>query len=122
MRVLVCGSRTYGATETQRVEMMALLDAWIGVDYTVVHGAAPGADSLAEEWARGRCVATEPYPADWDQHGKAAGPIRNQQMLDSGIDLCLAFTDKPLRESRGTNDMVTRCRQASVMTVVMEVG
>lgn len=94
----------------------------------LIEGGAPGADGLAAAWAanvlryqQGGVLAHEQYPADWERHGKAAGPIRNQQMLDTGIDLCLAFIDKPLEESKGTKDMVTRCRDAGVFTIVTEI-
>ncbi len=41
----------------------------------------PGADSLAGEWARARGIPETPVPAEWEKHGRKAGPIRNEQML-----------------------------------------
>src|SRR5690606_11824331 len=71
---------------------------------TLVHGGAPGADSEAAyvaayllEWP------VEAHPADWQRHGRAAGPIRNQQMVDSGADLVIAFPG-----GRGTADLIRR--------------
>jgi hypothetical protein len=59
---------------------------------TIIHGAARGADTLAGLFAKMFGTKVEAYPADWDTHGKAAGPIRNQQMLDEGKpDLVVAF-------------------------------
>src|SRR5690606_30354012 len=49
------------------------------------------------------------YPADWRRHGRAAGPIRNQEMADAGADLCIAFPG-----GRGTADMVRRARAAGI--------
>jgi hypothetical protein len=50
------------------------------------------------------------YKAEWDKHGRAAGPIRNQQMLDDGKpDLVLAFAG-----GRGTDDMCRRAREAGI--------
>lgn len=69
----------------------------------------------------GKLVGIEPHPADWNKHGRSAGPIRNQEMLDSGLNFCFAFVDKPLAESKGTADMVRRCRAAGVQTIVFEV-
>lgn len=80
---------------------------------TLVHGAATGADSLAAEWWGDiQERPTEAHPADWDRHGKAAGPIRNQEMVDSGLDLCIAFPG-----GRGTADMIRRCEAAGVPVV-----
>lgn len=52
---------------------------------------------------------TEPHPADWSTHGKAAGPIRNQQMADARADLCLAFPG-----GKGISDMVRRAERAGI--------
>ena len=60
------------------------------------------------------------FPAKWNEHGKAAGPIRNQQMLTEGKpDLVIAFNDY-LPNSKGTLDMVTRARRAGVAIEIIE--
>ncbi len=72
----------------------------------VIHGNAPGADSLAGEWARARGVPVEAYPAEWDLYGRAAGHLRNRQMLDEGEpDIVIAFPG-----GRGTADMKKQAR------------
>lgn len=83
-------------------------------DFTVVHGAAPGADTIAEEVALEFLAYAEPHPADWETHGKAAGPLRNQEMLDSGIDGVIAFKDGfDLSMGKGgTEDMCRRALRA----------
>ena len=54
------------------------------------------------------------FPADWIRHGRAAGPIRNEQMLREGCpDLVVAFHDDP-GLGRGTADMVRRALAAGV--------
>jgi hypothetical protein len=118
MRVLVCGSRDY----TDDWPLRAVLE-WVCKvsDLTVIHGAAPGADSQFGDLASLRGAEVIEYPADWDKHGKAAGPIRNQQMLDEGKpEVVIAFVNKPLVESRGTNDMVQRARRAGLPVYVFE--
>lgn len=58
----------------------------------IIHGAAIGADSLADIWARENKCPVESYPAEWDKYGKKAGYIRNQQMIDEGYpDVVIAF-------------------------------
>jgi hypothetical protein len=119
MRVLVCGSRSYDKCDWP---LHAVLDWVRQADHlTVIHGAARGVDSQFGELAAIRGANVIEYPADWNKHGKSAGPIRNQQMLDEGKpDVVIAFIDKPLRLSHGTSDMVARAKKAGVMTYVVE--
>ncbi len=84
----------------------------------VIHGGAKGADALADRWAVNNWTGLTVYPADWDNHCKAAGPIRNQQMLVEGKpDLVVAF---PTPNSRGTWDMVRRAKKAGVETIIVQ--
>lgn len=109
MKVLVCGGRNYDDWRTVHETLDALKPSMI------VHGNAPGADTLADRWALDRKVATAKYPADWATHGRAAGPIRNQTMLDrEKPDLVLAFPD-----GRGTDDMVRRATAAGVRVLAL---
>lgn len=58
----------------------------------IVHGGCKGADLLCMEIAEGHYgSATEEHPADWKKYGRAAGPIRNREMLESNVDLLIAF-------------------------------
>lgn len=76
---------------------------------------------MALEWAQSRGIAVHPYPADWERYGRAAGPIRNKQMLDLGKpDYGIAFYDRPRDKSRGTANMVSQLKKAGIP--VMEVG
>lgn len=112
MRILVTGSREWsnGATIAY-----ALARAAQEGDLVIVHGDCPtGADRIASEWADLHGVSQEPHPADWEAHGKAAGPKRNQEMVDLGADVCLAF---PLGESRGTRDCMRRASLAGIPVI-----
>jgi hypothetical protein len=79
----------------------------------IVHGGAPGADSLAGDIS-GRVLGhdVEVHPAQWSKYGKAAGPIRNQEMLDSGIQFAIGFAG-----GRGTDDMTNRLIKANVLRI-----
>lgn len=127
-RLLVAGSRTLrdrAAVEfvlDRAVRNLAESGLLPGTStLVVVHGAADGADRLAALWAVKRGHRHEPHSADWKAHGKAAGFHRNQVMLDSGVDWVVAITDKPLDQSRGTCDMVGRCRKSGVRGVAVVV-
>lgn len=124
MRVLVCGSRTFNDSAAVASTLWGLT-ALLGddPDMVVIEGKCPygGADRHAEDWARNFATEHLSFPADWNTHGRAAGPIRNQRMLDEGKpDMVWAFVDKPLAESRGTSDMVRRAMTAGLPTYVVE--
>lgn len=108
MRLLVCGGRDY----RNRVELYDTLDRYHAVKpiALVIHGAARGADTLAQQWADDRGVCCLQFPANWDRDGKAAGHIRNRLMLTEGKpDFVIAFPGK-----RGTADMVRQAKAAGV--------
>lgn len=117
MRILITGSRRWGdqiAIET------ALSRATVGISpdaVTVVHGACPygGADIIAAAVGDRLGFVVEPHPAAWQVHGKAAGPMRNQEMVDLTADICLAFPDA---DSRGTWDCVRRADAAGIPVIV----
>lgn len=140
VRVLVCGGRLYGATNLakqppaqapqtplfrtpeygpslERNALYAILDAEHRARpfEVLIHGAARGADQLAGEWAKSRGVSLDVYPADWDKHGRSAGPIRNGRMLvDGKPDMVIAFPG-----GKGTADMVRQARRAGIATVLI---
>lgn len=110
-RVCICGSRDW----FDPAPINAVLDAYDPAYTTIVHGGAPGADSLAGQLAILRGFAVDVFLADWDRLDKAAGHVRNQEMVDSGLHVVHAF---PLPSSRGTWDMVRRSRNAGVLVTV----
>lgn len=106
-------------------------------DVIVVHGAqghrcrgkTVGGDLIAHEEAIALGMTPEPHPADWDGcvpscrpgHRKVrwdgtwycptGGFRRNQDMVDTGVDVCCAL---PLGASPGTRDCMRRARAAGV--------
>lgn len=141
MRVLVCGGRNFANRELERHDI-AKGKRWFiirrleeiaqehavatGVDitenwlpnWTVIHGDAPGVDQIAHDFAIVNWTRLEIYPADWDKHGKAAGPLRNVQMLKEGRpDLVVAFPG-----GRGTAHMVKIAKEAGVPVREFQYG
>lgn len=127
MRVLVCGGRDF----TDRFYVYSWLDKLFAPSYGdgpeaqpwwlprpdlfLVLGGARGVDTIAEDWAVVNWVNHKVYPADWAKYGKAAGAIRNQQMLDEGNPtLVVAFPG-----GRGTADMVRRATEARLAVTLI---
>lgn len=106
-RLAVTGGRDY----SDRDRVYAALDAAHATRpiSVLVHGDYRGLDHLARDWAVARGIKPEPHPADWDKHGKGAGPKRNQAMVDSGLDGLVSFPG-----GSGTADMTQRARLANV--------
>lgn len=105
-RVLVCGGRDF--SDYERVD--DYLASLYPPPTAIIHGCARGADSLASRWARENAVPEVCFKADWNKNGKAAGPIRNAEMLAKGKpDLVVAFPG-----GRGTADMVAKAIAAGV--------
>jgi hypothetical protein len=114
MRVLVCGGRDF----LRYLLLTASLDQLHAeLAFTeLLHGDAPGADQMAWRWAAAHKVPWRAFPADWARYGKAAGPMRNQQMLDEGKpSLVVAFPG-----GTGTEHMKRIARTAGVR--VLEVS
>jgi hypothetical protein len=82
----------------------------------VAEGGANGADTTAFWWRKSRGVPGDTWKADWKQHGKSAGPIRNQLMLfESKAELVIAFPG-----GTGTADMVKKAKTAGVDVIEVE--
>ena len=47
----------------------------------IIQGGATGADYLARIFASEFGIKSVTHPAQWNLHGKAAGPIRNEEMI-----------------------------------------
>ena len=111
-RILICGDRNY----QDWIKVQEYLDT-ISRTTIIIHGGARGADSLAGNLASGRGWGIMRFPANWSKYGRAAGPTRNQQMLDeSKPDLVVYFHDD-IENSKGTKDMITRAEKANIPVI-----
>lgn len=112
MRVLITGGRDFSdrALLNKVLERLHAQHAFT----VLIHGDASGADRLSGEWAASKGIQVEARPADWKKHGRAAGPIRNSQMLDEKPELVIAFPG-----GKGTADMVRKAKQAGLEVVMV---
>lgn len=111
MRVLVCGGRDFMDRGAMSKALMPYRPKITEPsEHILIVGGASGADALAEEWADVWGMRKRVFAADWKLHGRAAGPIRNQRMIDEGKpDVVIAF-----KGGRGTADMVRRAVAAGI--------
>lgn len=93
--LLVAGSRSFAPKYDKKwnlvsgwphSKMVNVFDqASYALDMTfsnVIHGGAQGVDMMAGEWARSKGYPVDVFLPDWDQFGKAAGYMRNRDMVE----------------------------------------
>jgi hypothetical protein len=121
--VIVTGGRKFNDYEFLSNELDKLYEEL--AIRVLLHGAAEGADSLANKWGSGR-VCVIPIPAWWKNYDMAAGPIRNAVMLKllkllpAKRRLVIAFPG-----GTGTMNMVAQTekeRKAGVDIEIRKVG
>ena len=124
--VLVCGGRNFGMKwdsgrmifiinqEERDLLFRVLTNLHAQCEFTkLIHGAARGADTLAEHWALAHGIAVRPYPADWQSFGRRAGFMRNEQMFTDGKpELVVAF-----KGNSGTHNMIAIARQGGCRVI-----
>lgn len=129
-RLLVTGWRFWPRTNAFQVHSLLLqIRNWLPADrqMIVAEGACPydGVDAYAHEWATANAdlnIITDRDPAKWKVYDRAAGPLRNQAMVDKGPNFFLAFPqfrtreEAALRRARrsGTHDCIERAVKAGV--------
>lgn len=115
MRTIIAGSRE--ATEDQTLAGIESCP-WKTQISLVVSGTARGADTFGERWAEKNNIPIKRYPPDWDQHGKAAGPLRNIQMAENA-DALIAIWDGV---SKGTAHMIKTAKKIGLNVYVHMIG
>jgi len=114
MKLIIAGSR--GIDDYDRVA--DAVDASGYAPDEVVSGTARGVDTLGERWAREHGVPVRRMPADWDEHGRAAGPIRNREMAAYG-DALVAVWDE---QSAGTRSMLREAYSRNLEMYLVRPG
>ena len=113
---LFCGGRAFADQSFFDAAISDIIGMY-GVPEKVIHGDAPGLDQMAAAWGRRMAIDMVACPADWDKHGKAAGAIRNEDMLmKHKPKKVIAFPGGP-----GTADMVRRAKNRRGEIDVIEI-
>lgn len=114
MRVLICGGRDPSSETCDAVWNWVMENCSAGD--VVIHGAARGVDTQAMIAAQTlQNVKHSPFPADWNSHGRSAGPIRNRRMIVEGQpDRVVAFAG-----GRGTANMIKQAKAAGIPVTVV---
>lgn len=103
--VIVAGSRSIRdilTDEGQRLLVFSAIQESAFEPDEIVSGTARGVDKLGEAYAEAHGLDIAQFPADWEQHGRKAGPLRNTEMAEYA-DALIAIH---VNDSAGTADMV----------------
>ena len=102
-KLIIAGGRDFNDYEVVSHQLNRLANGELGpYAVSIVSGMARGADALGARFARENNVKLYEFPADWEQNGKRAGFLRNEEMgrFSDGL---LVFWDG---QSRGTKHMI----------------
>ena len=83
----------------------------------IVTGDATGIDACAVRYAKSHGLPYDDKKADWNKHGKSAGPIRNREVVKES-DVILAIFD---RSTDGTNSTRRIAEEMDVPVYLCEV-
>jgi hypothetical protein len=115
-RLVVFGGRDFNDYKLMKNEIEDYIRKRDGM--IIVSGTARGADRLGELYATENGFPVEPYPADWNKYGKAAGYIRNEEMAKVA-NAAIGFWDG---KSKGTKHMIDLCSKYGTPIRVVKYG
>ena len=119
-RMIVAGCRTFQDYALLCAHLDRITDEIPG-KIELISGHASGADALGERYAREHKIKLRVFPARWDLYGRAAGIIRNQQMMVYALKksaIAVFFWDG---SSHGTRDAIRRALKAGIDTRIIQI-
>lgn len=116
MKLAVVGSRSFMNRNTVFHILMEYHKVF-GDELSFVSGGCPqGPDRFAEEFAELFEIPITVFPANWNEHGRAAGFIRNSDIVNA-CDEVVAFWD---RKSNGTRDTITKAQKQNKEVIIVD--
>ena len=112
----IVGGRDYTDYDTFEI----IVDEYIkemGIPLQIVSGGATGVDTMAELYAKKHNIPTLIFKADWKQHGKKAGILRNIDIIDAATHVLAV----PTAKSIGTYDSINRAKKLNKVLKVVNV-
>ena len=126
MKALITTGSRHGLTISSDEYNKLLSPYLVGISL-LIHGDAPGVDTIFKELASVLCVPLLTMAAQWDQHGPVAGPLRNEHMVKVGVSLRACGWDVsacafPGPTSRGTKGCIKLLKEADISVIVTKIG
>lgn len=109
MKLIIAGGRYFNNYELLKEKVDYFLSNESG-DIEIVSGKARGADSLGEKYAKEKGYPVKEFPAKWNEYGKRAGYLRNEEMALYATH-CVCFWDG---KSKGTKHMIDLAKKSNL--------
>ena len=109
MKLIIAGGRYFNNYELLKEKVDYFLSNESG-DIEIVSGKARGADSLGEKYAKEKGYTVKEFPAKWNEYGKRAGYLRNEEMALYATH-CVCFWDG---KSKGTKHMIDLAKKSNL--------
>ena len=113
MKTIIAGSRTI---DDYDAICQIIIDSCFVIT-EVVSGTARGVDRLGEQWARENNILIKRFPANWSKYGKAAGPIRNEEMVKYAEAAIIVRSD----HSKGATSMANLAKQYGLKVRLVDI-
>ena len=112
MKLAIVGSRNFNDYKKFKKHILEVVCLWeLDLsDLTIISGGAKGADSLAGEFATDFDIPIKIYSANWKKYGKAAGVLRNSQIINEATHV-VAF---PSVTGKGTQDSIKKAKEREI--------
>lgn len=117
MILAIVGSRDFTDYRIFCKFLQQTLTKWGASPEKVISGGARGADTLAKKWAAERGLPIVEHFPEWDNLGKAAGPIRNRKIVNDATHL-IAF---PSRTGSGTQNSIELAHKKGIPVEILYV-
>jgi len=115
-RIIISGDRNWTGPELEARFRVFFRSIPAGIQ--ILHGGCKGVDMTAEMIAREFKIPTQIFLPDWDKYGKGGGPVRNKEMLKTGVIGVYLF-HRDLANSKGTKNMAIQAKAAGVPTYLI---
>ena len=114
MNLAIVGTRTFNNYLFLEEKIDLIIRTENLKDVVIISGGARGADLLAKKYAENKNLLYIEFTPNWDMFGKAAGPIRNTEIVKSA-DLLIAFWNGI---SSGTKDSITKAEAKGIKVFI----
>jgi len=113
-KLAIIGSRTFNDPFRMEMEVNKLRTIYPDINL-IISGGAKGADKLGEQYAKNHNIRTLIIQPDWKTYGKAAGVLRNTDIIKEA-DVVIAFWDG---KSKGTADSIKKAKDFNKIIIVI---